>query len=32
MADKGKQGCNTKEELKELIMLEKLVSTLPENG
>ena len=31
MADKWTQGCNTKEELKDLIVLKQLVSTLLEN-
>ena len=31
LADKWTEGCNTKEELKDLIVLEQLVSTLPEN-
>ena len=31
LADKWTQGCNTKEELKDFIVLEQLVSTLPEN-
>ena len=31
LADKWTQGCNTEEELKDLIVLEQLVSTLPEN-
>ena len=31
LADKWTQGCNTREELKDLIVLEQLVSKLPEN-
>jgi len=32
LADKWTQGCRSREELKDLILLEQMESTLPENG